>query len=111
MFVVSGLFSVWLRRRVGKNNWLQVKYEQLATKPEETLKRICFFLGICFEPNMLYYRSRPYYGIGGNPITKDNTEERILLDERWKTELPWKHRVAFALMAGWLNKLYGYGIL
>lgn len=60
---------------------------------------------------MLHYRSHPYFGIGGSPTVKNNTEETILLDERWKKELSWKYRIAFALLAGWLNKFYGYGIL
>jgi hypothetical protein len=60
---------------------------------------------------MLRYRSHPYFGIGGNPHVKDTNEEAILLDERWRHELSWGYRLAFALMAGWLNKLYGYGII
>jgi hypothetical protein len=108
--MVTGILSLWFRNKIGKGNWSQIKYEDLVTKPEETLKSICHFLGINFESGMLRYRSHPYFGIGGNPVVKDRNEEAIVLDERWRQELPWRCRMAFAFMAGWLNKLYGYGI-
>jgi Sulfotransferase family len=111
LWTIINILSLWLRKKLGKENWLQIKYEDLATKPDEILKRICRFLGVSFESGMLRYRSHPYFGIGGNPNVKDTNEEAILLDERWRQELSWGHRLAFALMAGWLNKLYGYGII
>ena len=109
--MVTGVLSLWFPKKLGKNNWLQIKYEDLATMPEETLKSICHFLGVSFEPGMLRYRSHPYFGIGGNPLVKDRNEEVVLPDERWRQELSWRCRLAFTLIAGWLNKLYGYRII
>lgn len=107
----SAILAPWFRKQVGRGNWLQVKYEELATQPEKTLETICRFLKLDFEPAMLDYRSRTYFGIGGSPTTFSNPNSEISLDERWRKELSWRHRLAFALIAGWLNKFYGYGIL
>jgi hypothetical protein len=64
-------------------------------------------LGIDFEPEMLNYRSQPYFGIGGNRMRK-RSDEMIYLDDQWKTQLSYKHQIVFAIVAGWLNMLYGY---
>jgi len=102
------LLAYYLHRNFAEDNWLQVRYEELATRPEETLKRICAFLGIYFVPKMLAYKSHAYIGLAGNRL-RHREEERIFLDQCWHKELRFKHRLAFALSAGWLNKLYGYG--
>lgn len=111
LWMVTNILSHWLQKKLGKDKWLKVKYEDLSTKPEETLKSICNFLGLSYEAGMFRYRSHPYFGVGGNPLVKNSNEETIILDERWRQELPWRCRLVFALMAGWLNKLYGYGII
>jgi hypothetical protein len=90
-----------------KTDWLQVRYEQLVTEPEETLKTVCVFLGVNFEHEMLRYRGKTYFGVGGNRML-EGEDERIFLDETWKQELSPRYRVAFTLMGGWLNRMYGY---
>jgi sulfotransferase family protein len=111
LWTVTGILAPWFRNKLGPDKWLSVKYESLATRPDESLKTICRFLGLDFEPAMLRFSCRPYSGIGGSPGTFHKAEERIFLDSRWHEELSWKHRLAFALMSGWLNRLNGYGVL
>jgi len=106
-WVAPTVLAFYVRRQFAKANWLQVRYEELVTRPEETLNSICVFLGISFERAMLAYRGKPYFGVGGNRMV-EGEEERIFLDERWKQTLSYKHRLAFALTGGWLNRLYGY---
>jgi Sulfotransferase family len=96
-----------LRRKFKQSSWLQLRYEELASKPEETLKAVCSFVGVNFEPEMLAYRGKPYFGVGGNRM-RDNGDECIFLDDEWQRELSYKHRIAFILIGGWLNRLYGY---
>lgn len=108
LWITTALSSFYLRQKFKRTDWLQVKYEEFVTKPEDTLKVICAFLGLNVEPGMLAYRTSPYFGVGGNPLVKEREDEQILLDERWKRELGFKHRLIFALTAGWLNRLYGY---
>jgi hypothetical protein len=108
VWITAALASFYLRKRFHKRDWLQIRYEDLATKPEETLRKICVFLGIDFEPAMLAYRSHPYFGIGGNPLVSRREGEDIALDERWKLELRLSYRLIFELTGGWLNRWYGY---
>jgi hypothetical protein len=108
LWITTALSSFYLRHKFKRTDWLQVRYEEFVTKPEDMLKDICTFLGANFEPGMLAYRTSPYFGVGGNPLVKNREDEQILLDERWKRDLGFKHRLIFALTAGWLNKLYGY---
>jgi hypothetical protein len=108
VWITAALASLYLRRRFHKSHWLQLRYEDLATKPEETLRKICVFLGLDFEHEMLAYRSHPYFGIGGNPLVSRGEGEDISLDERWKLELRLSYRLIFELTGGWLNRWYGY---
>jgi hypothetical protein len=46
------------RQGTGRANYLELRYEDLVEKPEETLKSACEFLDLSFEPAMLnYYRA------------------------------------------------------
>lgn len=101
------LMAPYLRRKFARSDWLQVKYEDLATEPIPILKGICHFLGVGFEPEMLQYRRALYVGLGGNRMA-GYKDESISLEEGWKFELAVSHRLYFALLGGWLNKLYGY---
>lgn len=104
---VRPIFYLYLRRQFKTSDWLRVRYEELATKPSATLQCICAFLQVNFEPDVLAYRQHPDVGIGGNRM-RIRREERIFLDERWKRELSHSDRIKFALLGGWLNKIYGY---
>ena len=57
---------------------------------------------------MLRYRETPYFGLAGSPTVREGQEQRITLDERWKTELSLPRRLAFAATGGWVNRRYGY---
>jgi Sulfotransferase family len=106
-WATPALLAFHLRRQFSRDHWLQIRYESLATKPESTLKCICDLINIDFESEMLAYRSRAYLGIGGNRM-RMRSDEMIHLDDQWKRQLRSKHRIGFALIAGWLNMLYGY---
>jgi hypothetical protein len=101
------VLAFYLRRKFTQTSWLQLRYEELASRPEETLKTVCGFVGVNFEREMLAYRGKPYFGVGGNRM-RESEDERIFLDEKWKRELSYKYRIAFSLLGGWLNRLYGY---
>jgi len=44
-----------LRTHVAPDHWMIVRYEDLTTHPEDTLLRICAFVGESYEPTMLQY--------------------------------------------------------
>ena len=107
-WMLPSLAAFYLRHTSKPSHWLRIRYEDLATRPAANLRRICSYLGIEFEPGMLAYRKQPYYGIGGNRMAKGHDQE-ISLDTRWRQELPLAYRIKFSLLAGWLNRYYGYG--
>lgn len=106
-WAAPSLWAFYLCRKFEKSDWLQIRYEELAAQPEITLRRICAFLQVDFEPQMLAYRQHVDVGIGGNRM-RARQDERIFLDERWKSELSRANRVRFALIGGLINRLYGY---
>lgn len=89
---------------------LQVRYEVLATDPEGTMRQVCRFLQVPFEPDMLEYWKHEHYYIAGSRSARammaryrqqpvaSNTQAvhgdyytkmdlTIKLDQRWRQEL------------------------
>jgi hypothetical protein len=95
---------------VAEKRRMQVRYETLATHPLDTMKEVCTFLDIPFEPNMLEYWKHDHHYIAGSRSARaliaryreqpvpDTTQQvhgnyyseidlKIQLDQRWKSEL------------------------
>lgn len=110
------------------DDWMLLRYERLATEPEASVREVCAFLGLPFEPDMLRYHEREHHPLGGNTGTQSvvaratevedpafaSVPERsrgyyeslkggFRLDTRWKTELPQAVRDVFDARAGDLN--------
>jgi hypothetical protein len=51
-------------QRLGKARYLEVRYEDLTAAPEQSLRRICQFLGLEFNPAVLH-SAQPYLQVGG----------------------------------------------
>jgi hypothetical protein len=90
--------------------WLTVRYEELVTQPEQTLRTICTFLGAEYQPEMLRYRRNPWVGILGNRMAQ-RADETIKLDEKWKRDLAPKRQLLFDALGGPLNRYFGYSYL
>jgi hypothetical protein len=101
------LMAALLRPLFSRDEWMEVRYEALASAPDETLREICEFLGADYEPEMLRYRQKPWVGILGNRMAHDGSEA-IRLDEKWRRELDRRDRVLFDLLGGPLNRYFGY---
>lgn len=50
--------------RLPENRHITLKYEDLLEEPEETVKKLCNFLGIDFQNNMMNYHQTSHYYIG-----------------------------------------------
>jgi hypothetical protein len=102
-----------IRRYFSGENWLQVRYEEFCIAPEPSLKNICAFIGVTYEPQMFGLEREYYNGILLNANIMRKRQEgrpgqRILLDEKWKRELAWYYKIGFMLRAGMLNRRMGY---
>jgi hypothetical protein len=101
------LMAFYLRRYLRSTPWLDVRYEALATDPHGTVARVCAFLDVPYQPEMLQFRSYDYAGLGGNRM-RERGDDRIVFDDRWRRDWQGPGRLAFALAGGWLNRLCGY---
>ena len=107
---VEQVSNLWLERVTNNEKFfrdfsqgkkMKLAYEELATKPEETMQQVCNFLDIRFVPGMLNYWEYNHHIISGNKGTKslvqkyknraqqnDRSQDlSIKLDLSWQTEL------------------------
>jgi len=86
---------------------LSVQYESLATHVEAELRRICGFIGLDYEPEMLEYASKTQHSTNGNDMRLQKRAE-IKLDESWRTMLTEADLSYFEQHAGEYNRSMGY---
>lgn len=94
----------------GSSNWLTVRYEDMTSNLEDTLRDICNFTKINFETQMLHPDTSQFKGIGGNRLLGKSIE-KIKLDSAWKTEMPILVRTFTNLAVCRFNNRYGYSFL
>lgn len=104
---MRNLDAMRIRKHFKDEDWLRLKYEDLCKEPESLTKKICFFIGVDYELSMLKFKQHPYFGICRNQNILSGPE-KIVLDERWKSELSWLNKAKFAFLNGRLNKWHGY---
>jgi hypothetical protein len=102
---VSANIKVELLRHQTRAPYLFVRYEQLVAAPETTAQQICRELSIPYEPTMLNFAEHTHHLIGGNAMQFTDSSE-IRADEQWKQDMPFRYRVMFNIMFGWLNLYY-----
>lgn len=92
--------------RLGTSQWVEVKYEDLCTDPEGTLRHLCAFLDLPSDNLRLDFKDTDHHVIG-NGMRFDRSSE-IQVDERWRQHLCAEDLRAFERVAGKLNRKYGY---
>jgi hypothetical protein len=90
--------------RMRRDQWIAVRYEDLCSRPDETLARIMAFLDL--DPGRLHkaFRSVDHHVVG-NGMRMDQSSE-VALDDRWKSVLTDADRTTFDRVAGALNRRY-----
>ena len=91
----------------GSDNWLIVRYEDMVSNLEVTMKKICNFTGINFEPSMLHPNTLDFNGISGNRIVT-RPIDKIQLDTAWKSEMSKLMQAFISLAVYRFNLKYGY---
>jgi len=89
-----------------RSQWAQVRYEALCTEPDETLRGLFEFLGVDPSRMVRDFRSTDQHVVG-NGMRLDSTNE-IRLDDRWKSVLTPNELRVFDVVAGDMNRRYGY---
>ncbi len=87
-----------------KNNYMLVRYEDILTYPEETIKDVCEFIGVGYLPEMIYASGKPS-SIDGK-IKKGLDKKRAY---RWKNVIkPWE-KLLIDILTSRARKKLGYG--
>jgi hypothetical protein len=92
--------------RVGPERYLEVRYERLVAAPEETIRTVCAFAALPYEPAMIDYagtvdlRDKPHQQRLAQPPTAGVRD--------WRTEMAPADVIAFEAIAGDLLRRLGY---
>lgn len=92
---------------VEKENRYLLLYKDLAKKPEQTLTKLCEFIGVEYSEQCLNFRNSDHHIIG-NAQMRFGTNNEIYYDEKWRTSLSSEQLKLFDRLAGKLNRSYGY---
>jgi hypothetical protein len=90
---------------------IRVYYEDLAQKPEDTVRRILRFVG---RPDLASLFSLEniapfqHHTIGGNPIRFEKGPLTVRIDDRWRREMPVGQRRTVTAITWPLLLAYGY---
>jgi len=126
-----------LMRRQPAEDAMHVRYEDVLADTPGNVRRLCEWAGLTFEPQMLEFWQHEHHFLGGNPGTlfsmlrqgggdadaqgrrtdtslewnldhyREASTDRFR-DERWKHELSDRQLRMFALIAGRMNRRFGY---
>jgi len=101
------LFRTCKRHRDDKNvNVILIRYEDIVTSPKDSIKKLCHFLDVPFEKNMLY--------VTGKPSSIDNKTIRKSIDPKsaykWKKKIkPWQYLILTKILYKSI-KWFGYPV-
>lgn len=95
-----------IQARMDREQWMQIRYEDLCARPDEILADMFRFVGADTGRPVTRFRSRPLHVVG-NGMRLDDTAE-IRLDDRWARVLKPEHLEVFDRIAGRMNRRLGY---
>lgn len=92
------------------DNYMVVRYEDLASSPEETLGKVCDFIGEDYEPSMLAMKGAPRHGDEGNSSFERINTGVISTRSigRWRAVLSERSVASIQVLAGRRMRGYGY---
>lgn len=74
-----------LRRRFPGVPFLRVRYEDLCTAFEPTMREVCAFIGVPYDPTLQAESGKPFHGLGNR--MRSTFDGKIELDLSWKQRL------------------------
>lgn len=103
----------WVRRmgEILGERYHELRYEDLVNEPEPELRRICSFLNVAFDPEMLEYHERVSRSVPEEkrhiwPLLNKPPQKENL--DRWRKEMSAGQRVAFEKRAGGMLRAMRY---
>jgi len=107
LWLFTNLKAEIIKKRNKNIRMIFLRYEDLVDNPEKELARILKTIGLSFEKGMLNFSRVEQHQIAGNRLRLRKDRE-IKKDLSWKENLSWFDLFLFYLIAGFLNKYYGY---
>ncbi|MBE9064724.1 sulfotransferase [cf. Phormidesmis sp. LEGE 11477] len=117
--------TLWKNRVTNENNFfdsfsgkkIRLRYEEFATNSEAITQRLCNWLEIEFQPDMLSYWKHQHHTISGNKGTRasvqryqndaqSNRNVGIKLNQKWQQRLSAEQIAAFYQVTDGMNKNY-----
>jgi len=105
--IQNALFSIISRTHLHANEYILVRYEDLASRPSEVVGEICDNLDIPYVQSAIEdFRNGSPFTIAGNPMRYRSGG--IQLDEKWKSRLPPSSRRIANFVTTPIRARYGY---
>jgi hypothetical protein len=97
-----------LGRQVGQSRYFEVRYEELVSDPERTVRGICEFASLPYEPAMLEYAGA--VDVSGKPHQQRLLQPLTPGVRDWRTQVSGEDVRAFESVAGDLLAELGYEV-
>jgi len=106
-FNVENMILARLKKHATGTGYTLIRYEELASAPEETLKQLCKRLGIAFEQTMITgFRDRTNHAVAGNSMRFES--RGIEFREEWRANLHWWEKAITVALTYVSGRRYGY---
>ena len=96
---------------LGPRRYLEVSYETLVSEPESTIRQLCGFAQLEFDPSMLRYYERAGQVTRGDPLPQvhENLHRPPIANIRnWRTDMGQADALIFEALAGRTLEQFGY---
>jgi hypothetical protein len=99
----GNLYSRWMLSHLPRSQQIHVRYEELCEDTENTIQRLCEFMGIEHEPSMLNFHLAEHHLIAGNGM-RFQGKAGITEDRSWLTQVSQEALSTFERIGGRLNR-------
>lgn len=109
----NAMFAEGLRRRMGPERWLSLRYEDFAAHPRTSVESILDFLDIAAPSPFRDDRTallHPNHIVAGNPSRFTTGEVTIRADDAWQREMPIRDQRLVASLTWPLLLRHGYRV-
>lgn len=107
--IENTLFQFLCKHIMSENGFLHVRYEDLALKPGETISKIGSLLELDFtDIDLNSFKEYENHAIAGNPMRHDQKRNKIILDEKWRTQQPVINQRIISMLCGKFANQLGY---
>jgi hypothetical protein len=100
---IGNAYTRWMIARMPLTQRIHVRYEALCVEPERTVRDVCAFMGLEYEPAMLNFRAAAHHMIAGSPMRFGGRAE-IGEDSSWRREMSAVALRTFERIGGRLNR-------